>query len=95
MAGWQVVGIRTAAVVHQPEKAEQRGPGATPVGHRPLVLEALLAQAIRQGADAVVLPVERVLRHQRLVFRIEQEHQAQQHRDQAAVEMFLALFALG
>jgi hypothetical protein len=40
--------------VHQPEQTQKRGPGVAAVGHPPLVLEAFLAQAIGQGADAVV-----------------------------------------
>ena len=95
VARWQIVRIGAAAVVHQPEQAEQRGPGTAPVGHGVLVLNALLAQAIGQSADAVVLPVERVLRHQRFVFRVEQEHQPQQHRDQPAIEVLLAFFCGG
>ena len=42
--------VRAAAVVHQPEQTQQRRPGAAPVGHGVLVLHALLAQPIGQGA---------------------------------------------
>ena len=41
-----------------------------------------------------MLPVEGISGHQLFVFRIQQKHQPQQLRDQAAIEVLLAFFAL-
>ena len=73
-------------VVDHPEQGEQLRPGAVALVHRVRVMPGVLAQPGVQGGERVA-PGERRLAGQHVAFLgVEEEHEAQQHGEQAAVD---------
>jgi hypothetical protein len=85
----------TAALVDQAEQGQQARPGAVTPVHEVVVPGGVLPELGEQAAQPVVLLVDRVLGHQVPVLGVEDEDQAHQRGDEAAVEVLRALSGQG
>ena len=81
----------SSSVVDQPEERQELGPGAEAVGHRVGIAPGVLAQPLEKPGDRVVLLVDLVVREERTVFGIEDEHQPQQNAEQACINLVRVL----
>ncbi|MFT3879466.1 MAG: hypothetical protein QM703_07380 [Gemmatales bacterium] len=75
------------SAMHQTKQRQQLCPRPIPLIHRIGVPASILLQAFIQPGDGIVLEVHLIIRHQAAIFGIEQEHQPQQHGQQAEVDL--------
>ena len=91
----EIVRRGPAAMEHEPAETHQPGPGAVALLHGVGESHSVLLELLKNPAHLVVLLIDGVSRHQGLVLRVEQKHQAHQYGDQTAVESLRILVRHG
>ena len=79
------------AVVNQAKERQQLRPGAIPQVHGVREPRRVRPQPLEQPGDGVGVRVDRITRQQSPVFRIQHEHQAHEHREQAGIDLVRVL----
>jgi hypothetical protein len=87
VAGGEVEAVVGAAGVDEAEQGQEPGPGAEALVHGVGVAAGVLAQALVQAADAVVGGPGRLAGHEAAVLGVEQEDEAHEDGEQAAVDL--------
>ena len=87
MRGSSLQAAVPAAVVDQAEQGQELGPAAEAVVHRVGMPAGVLAEPLEQADDRVILLVDLVIREERTVLGVEDEHQPQQDAEQARIDL--------
>ena len=86
LAGRKLDSAVAAAGVDGAEKGEELGPGAVALVHEVRVVFVIGAEFLEESLNRVVLLIEFAGRHEAAVFGVEEEDEAQEGGDEAAVD---------